>query len=296
MQSFIERYPEVLRLLVMRKSGSVLPRAGSAVTTAYEHLATGLPADHAWNQGKIDHARESAAEAAALAERLGLGEDGAEILGFLLYSHDIGRLVEARRQVLGLHRPTWHHGRDSVDVIRAMTLALPTAVPWFDTLLVAIEHHADRVTPTLEQLGGDRAAWAFTTLLRDLDKRAGFKHARRYTEDAAFKAAQAAANWPERRAEDPLWGTEMRRIDPSELLETFARREALERQRCRSYETYMLQYLAWVFDTQHPELLRLTLEEGGPEIVLAYLGRQLADAEFVRVQRAYRGFLAEQGA
>lgn len=295
MRSFIERHPEVMRLLATRHSRTVLPRAGSAVSMAYEHLARGLPADHAWSRGKIDHARESAAEAVALAERLGLGGDGAEILGFLLYSHDIGRLVEAHRQVLGLPRPIWHHGRDSADAVRAATGFQPTDHPWFDTLLVAIEHHADRATPTLEALGGDRTAWALTALLRDLDKRAGFKSATRYTGDAAFKEKQAAANWPERRGEDPAWGTEMRSIDPPELLETFERREPLPRPRCRSYEAYMLQYLAWVFDIQHPELLALTLEEGGPAIVLDYLLRQLPDAESVRVQRAFRGFLAEKG-
>ncbi|TAK05225.1 hypothetical protein EPO33_04600 [Patescibacteria group bacterium] len=278
MTTYIERYREVRALFVGGDVASVVGRARVDMEEAYAHLAQKLPDSHVWKQGKMVHARTAAGEVIALASRFGFNDVERQAVAFLLYSHDVGRMVEALRQVQGQPRALWHHGRDSVEVIRAATAVLPGTRPWFDTLLVAVEHHADRTTPSTKELGGDRAAWALMTLLRDLDKRVGFQSAERYTADEAYKVAQAKANWPERRAVDPLWGTEMGRIDPPEMVAAFLRGEALERSRCRSYEAYMLQYLAWLFDVVHQEVLDLILAENGPMIVRDYLTRQLTAA------------------
>lgn len=258
---------------------------------AYAVLAARLPDGHAWKHGKPRHATAVAGEVIERAETLGLPAEEAALVELMVYAHDIGRLVEAGRVVSGQGMPAWHHGRDSADVLRAVSGYLPGEHEWFDAMLIAIERHADQITPSRETLGGHAASWPLTTLLRDLDKRAGFRKARAYTEDDAEKARQAEANWPRERRSDPSWGMQMGRVDPPELLLSFLGRETLPRHRCRSYEAYMLQYLAWIFDVQHDEILAWIVEEDGPRIVLAYLRRQLPGEEYAKIAHVTEAYL-----
>ena len=68
---------------------------------------------------------------------------------------------------------------------------------------------------------------------------------------------------------------ELGRIDPEDALDSFCNGQAIDRSKSRSYERYMLQYLAWAFNIVQPEMLELALHEGGPQTVAAYLRKRL---------------------
>ena len=63
------------------------------------------------------------------------------------------------------------------------------------------------------------------------------------------------------------------------MLNLFEREEVIPRRECRSYETYMLQFLAWVFQITQPEMLDIALSERGPQQVVTYLLDQLCASQ-----------------
>lgn len=71
--------------------------------------------------------------------------------------------------------------------------------------------------------------------------------------------------------------------------EGFERHELLPRAECRSYEAYMLQFLAWTFDIVHEEVLRRALLRGGPIVVRNYIDRRLKGSP---QRRRFRAALA----
>jgi hypothetical protein len=281
---FIERHPDVHHLIVDSGVAISTVRAWrvSVIDRTLE-LAALLPDSMLYKTQKPQHALDAERDARDLAPLLGLNEIETDVLALLLASHDIGRLVEAGRQARGEERSPWHHGVDSENVIRPL-LGRHAETRFGNAILLAIRHHADAGTVQLEDIGGDEAAWALATLVRDIDKAENFEQTHSYLEDAAYKESVRRHDWPEQLKTDPDWGTEMRCIDPARLLENFARHTLLPRSECRSYEAYMLQFLAWVFDIVHPEILAHVLNGGGPQKVRDYIDRQL---EHSPAQRRY---------
>lgn len=286
--TFIERNPR-LRVLIAEHPVDLAP-ARVCVEGLYGFLAGHLPDGHVWREGKLAHAKELEAELRAHAAMLGLNEREADVLGFLMLAHDVGRMVEGVRAVRG--DPKVPHGLDSVDAIKDAMPAtgIVPAGPLWDAIFLAIEHHSDPTT-FMELKDRNPAAFGMLTLLRDFDKRGGFAEAARYTSDGDFKARQAAANWPKQRETDPLWGTERGAILPASMIDVFAARQLLIRKDCQSYEAYMLQLLAWVFDIYNWEILVLTLHGDGPNVVLRYLEEQLPREEYERIAEVYATFL-----
>lgn len=292
MTTFMGREPE-LRALIREGGETVqgdLQAWTGALVARYELYARDLPPESLWRERKIEHAWEAERDARKSARGLGMDEVETDVLAFLLFAHDIGRMVEATRMARNEPRPPWLHGRDSSDIVEDV-MGPYAEKPLSRVLLSAIEHHSDAQPVTLESVDGSRPAYALATMLRDLDKREGFQQAKRYTEDAVFKEKQRLQNWPEQAKDDPYWGRELGRIDPDPLLARFCGYELLPRAECRSYECYMLQLLAWCFDIVHPENLERTLQEGGPMIVRDYIDKQLLDRDQKqRFRDALRGW------
>ncbi len=274
---FIERY-RALRALIAESgvTRAQLEDWRTQVLESYRRLAKPLPDTMIWKEQKPRHALAAEQAARDIAPHLGLNALETDVLGLLLTSHDLGRLVEAGRTHRKEPRAKWHHGVDS-EVEMMPILGHEAVTPFGRALLLAIRHHADATRVRLGDVGGDEAAWALATVVRDIDKCEGFEQARRYTEDRANMEKQRHQNWPEQIAEDDAWGTEMGKIEPIEMLDIFERHELLPRVKCRSYEAYMLQYLAWTFDIVHPEILKRAVAAGGPIIVRDYIDRRLAD-------------------
>lgn len=271
----MDRYPE-LRGEIAKFGVTVaqIDRWEQTVFAAYDELAKPLPDTMWWKTQKPAHARRCRKEAREFASVLGLTDLEVALFALLFASHDLGRLVEAGRTHRKEPRATWLHGKDSVDIMRPILgqLAETTLGRW---IMDALDHHSDAQDVTLETVGGSRGSFAMCVTLRDLDKLEGFRSAVDYTSNPERKAKERLQNWPEQVRQDPAWGTELGQIDPDRMLDLFAQSQPVPRAECRSYEAYMLQYLRWVFNIVHPEMLVITLREGGPQVVANYLLAQL---------------------
>ena len=285
----MERNPQLRHLIAgAQLSLDMIDNWRGIIFDEYLFLESFLPDDHLWKKNKLAHAQHCEQEIFELSDLLGL--DGVEscLFAFLMFSHDIGRFVEARRKENQEPAP-WPHGKDSANVLRR---CLDHYIPkeshtqrgeWhcrfllWRAMLGAIEHHSDRQTPTLKELGGDVVALALAGLLRDMDKRGNLTGgAERFVSDQAFKQLQIKTHFVTERKTDPTWGDEKRAIVPESLLSQFAQRQTLKWPECQSYEAYALQFLAWIFDFNNQDILELTMREGGPRTLMSYLTDQLA--------------------
>jgi hypothetical protein len=269
--TLMDRYPELREEIA--KSGVTVAQLNALVQVVfamYDRLARLLPDGMLWKTQKPAHARRCHAQAHEFASILGFTAIEEALFALLFAAHDMGRMIEARRVSRGEPHTPWLHGRDGANLLRPILgkLAQTTLGHW---ILDAIEHHGDAQDVTLETFGGSSGSFVLCTILRDCDKLDGFREAPDYTADPKRKAEERWQTWPEQAAKDSMWGTEMWQIVPVCLLDLFEQGQPIPRAECRSYEAYMLQYLRWVFNIVHPEMLAITLSEGEPQMVVRYL-------------------------
>lgn len=295
---FMDRYPGIRSAL--EESDVTIPALRAMfdrILVTYDALAPALPDAMGWKRQKPAHARHCAAEASEFAPILGFNELERAYFAIPFSAHDLGRMIEGLRKCLRpdapenlrlsaflaegvrerwpvINQPERMHGADSAELLT------PILGPFADSrigqwTLLAVALHSDKDNPTLEMVRGVPEALALCNILRDLDKVEGFREAKDYVGNPERKARERLQNWPQHVQRDPLWGTELGRIDPEDALDSFCNGQAIDRSQSRSYERYMLQYLAWAFNIVQPEMLELALHEGGPQIVATYLLAQL---------------------
>lgn len=278
MPTFMERNPELHDLIAW--SGVTVDRLAdytAQVFKVYETFAVGLPDDSAWKDWKAKHAAAGAHEAAAHAELFGFNPLEVAVVAFSLSSHDTGRLVDEHiRRATGCLMKR-RHGEVSALFVESIFGDF-AKISLGQAILIAIARHSDEKTPSLETLDGNRAAHALTGLIRDLDKISSFDVADRYVHDKEFKRQRIETNFVTQRKLNPTWGDEMGRIEPRRMLTEFLDGRALVRRDCQSYEAYILQFLAWLFDIQNDEVLEICMERGGPRILLDYLLERMTSA------------------
>lgn len=296
---FMEKYPGI-RAALNESGVSIQTLQGflPVILAVYDELAVLLPDAMGWKTQKPAHARHCAEEAGEFAPILGFNEREQALFAVLFASHDLGRMIEGLRKCLKQDAPgNFHvtvtdefrqrwplidhtdraHGYDSAVLLK------PILGAFGDTrigrlVLLAVVHHSDVHNPTLEDMNGDRDALALTNMLRDLDKVEGFRQAKDYTSNPERKAKERLQNWSSQIQRDQSWGLEHRLIVSTDLvhpLVAFCVGQAIVRAKCLSYEAYMLQYLTWAKGIVEPCMLDVALAEGGPQIVAAYLLKQL---------------------
>lgn len=255
----------------------------------------GLPEGHPWEKAKWQHADEAAEERdvvyAFLKEKL--PDNYYALLTFLATFHDLGRTIEGKKK-LGLLPPDYrqftHHGEESFNLLKEWG-ALEQFPPETRKIIeYAIVHHADKSTPPLSDnpTSLDKQKYFYTCALRDIDKLALFRNKTdRYLFDGAEKTAQTKLN--------NLQG-EQATINPSAVLETFGQFQPIRRDGCISYEAYMLQYLAWVFDIKLKSVLEEVIKIGSIEKILRYFREQsIPDDQYRKIQETIRSYLARFG-
>jgi hypothetical protein len=252
------------------------------ITRAYHSLAEGLPNDHLWKTAAFANAVRSEQLFTKIAQTLGCTAVEANFIQLLVYTQGLGRLVESQRALRGDPKMKWHHGRDTVTALQEILSegALDTFL--WQAALIAILHRPDAVAPTLKDINLPRsiaeATYALMGLLRDCVKLEAFMGDRLLLKlnDSSTKEKLRLENWSEeRRAVNPQLGTEQGTIAPQEQLARFCEHLPLERPKYESYETLMLEILAYLFDIVNPEVTELIVKEGGPGYIYAYLERRL---------------------
>jgi hypothetical protein len=138
-------------------------------------------------------------------------------------------------------------------------------------LLTAMLHHSLRDNPKLDMCDGSEEALGICGVVRDFDKVVAMNHeARDYTQNEERKLAERRQNFG---GECP----EMGRIEPAEFLLEVPFTTLIDRQACKSYEAYMLQFLKWLFGFMREDMQDMAIAGGGPQILANYLLRQLAN-------------------
>lgn len=255
----------------------------------------GLPKDHPWEKAKWEHADAAAEENDTIYSFLKekLPDNYYALLTFLATFHDLGRTIEGKRK-LGLLPPGYrefsHHGEESFSLLKEWGALEPFPPETREIIEYAIIHHADKSTPPLPDnpTNLDKQKYFYTCTLRDVDKLALFRNKTdRYLFDVKVKAAQAKVN--------NLLG-EQNIINPSAIIETFGEFQAIKRGECVSYEAFMLQYLAWIFDIKLRPVLEEVVRVGAIEKILRYFREQrIPDDQYQRIKETIMNYLARFG-
>lgn len=274
--------------------------AKKCVGDLYLQLGSGLPNGHPWKEAKIDHATHTVNAGGGVMTniRAQLVTENSELLSFLALSHDLGRPLEARRN-LGLVEAEYQQGHEGVLSVKAMeSIGLLQGFPseTQDIVRYAVEHHADTKTPVISEnaTSVDKYKYIFTCLLRDMDKLSTFANRTDgYLTDEINKKKQAEVNKLNFDPEHPTaeWGV----IDPPELIDTFISNQVIARGTCRSYEAYMLQYLAWIFDINLKAMVGEAINTGVVSKILKYFEKQLPEDQYSRIKQSTSEYLAKQG-
>ncbi|KKU02660.1 MAG: hypothetical protein UX06_C0053G0003 [Candidatus Giovannonibacteria bacterium GW2011_GWA2_45_21] len=311
---FTEQYPGFERVLA--SSGLTVDDCEvfqKEVFAMYDTLAESIPMESAskhWKLVKPAHAREAFQEVNTFANLLGLSPLLAHYVAIACSAHDLGRMVQANKRVgtkpagfdvifddayreIPYDDSDERHGYESVLVLRPILGAFceTEAGRW---LLDAVLHHSLKANPTLEMCGGSEESLALCGIVRDIDKVLGFQEAADYTGNPERKAKERLQNWLKQTETDLGWGTELGRIDPAAFLMATPLEQPIDRQKCRSYEAYMLQFLKWLFGFARTEMQDVALHEGGPQTVAGYLLKQLEAtpdqrAHLLAMLKSYRG-------
>lgn len=114
-----------------------------------------------------------------------------------------------------------------------------------------------------------------------------------YLRDEVNKKKQAEVNKLNFDVEHPTaeWGM----IDPPELIDVFMSNQAITRGDCRSYEAFMLQYLAWIYDINLKSMVGEAINTGVVNKLLDYFKEQLPGDQYQKINGATTQYLAKQG-
>jgi len=233
-----------------------------------------LPAGHAW-RAKGKHGIETAEE--ALRSYRGLLDQMPErnVLLLLIVAalHDVGRPEQFLR---GDVQDGKHHGHLSVDLLQEAGAFNELPNPTTDLVSYIIEHHADRSTPTLPRsaIRSERLAHVWTALIRDLDKVGLFRNkTQAYLYNEEEKERQEAVL----RRINPDYRGEVGSIEAARYLVEFQDFQTLDRTELLTYEAYMLQYLAWIFDLNLRASVEAVVKCGAVHSLLIYFKDQVPD-------------------
>lgn len=272
-----------------------IENASIIVENNIDGLTKDLPDNHPWKEGKLLHRVSTMVECNRTIYKNfqdRLPEENYSLLEFLASVHDLGRAVEAKRK-LGLlkdgYRDFSSHGQESVALLKDWNALDKYPEDTQEIIEYAIAHHSDIITPEIgeDPSSLDKLKYFFTSILRDVDKLSIFRNKTdKYLDDEEEKKKQVEVNNVEGEK-----GT----IDPPDLLQTFARREMIDRSKCRSYEAFMLQYLAWIFDFNLKISLEQTLQIGAVNKILYYFKQQLPNEQYTIIEQTVSDYFKDSG-
>jgi hypothetical protein len=267
-------------LQAKRKTEKILPE-----------LIEGLPREHPWREAKLSHEVVVLGGTKEIFEEIGdcFTEENYYLLLFIASVHDIGRIIEAKKQS-GIESAEQYesgldHGKYSISILERYGILDLFDKKTQEIIRYSIHHHSDRKMPVLEKQAGeeDCIAYIFTGLLRDMDKVGIFVgKTDKYIHNEEEKKKQIEAN--------NLIKGEAGAIIPKSLIDDFENKNTLDRNKCESYEAFMLQYLAWIFDINTEPGKKGVVESQFINKVLKYLENQLDSSEYERIESTIRDF------
>ncbi len=271
---------------ILRKSSIAFPVKAEAmsrhqIAKAYQDEGKGLPLDHVWRTGRATHAEQTSEKVGTWCMSMDIPADVTRLISLASYSHDVGRLPQAKRQIDGEKIEPTDHGQFSIDVLSSRIRHLFSDEAW-NIFAEAVIKHSLRHTPPLKDFSSSEA-WAVCCVVRDFDKSQGFDSALAYTADRENMQGHAKANRLLHTTSNPTAETGAIDTLPGnpDVLGEFLSGRTITRAHCASYEAFMLQYLAWLYDFNVVEVREKVIVDGGPGIVLSYLRTRLGSTSDV---------------
>lgn len=286
---FGQQYPAILGALNASTTPSRLDAYTQQVFGIYDDLAAPLPDSSMWKLGKPAHARKVIDEVADFSGILGLDSPiMIRYLSLACAAHDLGRMVQGNRRAKidvsallekypsldDTRREIPYDDNDQRHGYETVLLLKPVLGDFAETdpgkwLLTAMLHHSLKENPSLEMCDGSNEALGISGVVRDIDKVVAFNHdVRDYTENPVRKLRERNQNFGGK-------SPEMELIFPERFLFEVPFITLINRQECESYETYMLQFLKWLFGFMREDMQDMAIAGGGPQLLVAYLLKQL---------------------
>lgn len=276
---------EALRVLEMAVARSSviehtnLHRLTAELASAYVILGTHIQVNDAWTWGKLEDAADAAKRARVLCFRKNTSEKLRELLEFVAFAADIGRLVVRNFNVSDKKKRELQkvHGSYSAMFIRQMA-DHPQNHLW-SAIELAITRHSDKESPTLAGVNGDRVALYLCQLLRDIDKLGNWVGTGALYVTPSKIVLESETNGVK----------DLPKADDA-ILRVFEAGMPIERNDCKTYVEYMLQFLAWGYDFAFEELWQEVVDSGQPQLVLAWIKKRLVvsgqERSWRRIERA----------
>jgi len=272
-----------------------LLKSAAIIEKEYPKLIADLPEDEPWKYPKTAHAiLTTSIGAKALAQiQQQLPEENFYLLLFIMGNHDLGRVMDAKKR-RGLAMPadynfTPNHGAASAQLLKNWNALSQFPQDTQTIISYALLHHADKHTPELTPNASyiEKIQYAFVCFVRDIDKLSLFVNKTdQYLSDKKTKAEQMQVN---------RLNGEQGTIEPLALLDTFTQYKSIDRTQCKSYEAFMLQFLAWIYDVNVKAVLEQIVQSGAVEQLLSYFKCHLPETQYQAILHATTQYLENQG-
>lgn len=257
------------------------------MVNAYGDLSASLPDSNPWKVQALQNSLRMQHFVISQQAALGTNKFETLVIGLLALTHGLGRLAEASPTYLEKYpnEAKAGHGALAAAVFREIIDTPKRPDPFLEVASYAIAHRPDAEMPRADAFPNELwrpAAHELLGILRDIVMYDGLvpERIRAKLEDSKEKERLKLANWSAaRRSQDLQLGCERGHILPPDQLKRFTNREALVRSQYESYETLMLETLSYVFKFTTLAITELTVQAGGPSLVLSYLRRQLVEED-----------------
>jgi len=270
--------------------------AFAKVKEKYPEIVEGLPEGHPWRDDKITHATAVKRKGGRVFEEFKrqLSKENFALLIFIAGVHDIGRAIQAKKDhdipVEEEFAESTNHGKYSVIALKKWGIfdILPEKAS--EIVAFAVEHHGDKLTPPLPRFPyeDEKLKFFFCAILRDMDKLEGIiGETNNYLFNEEYKGEQIKVN--------KLQGEEDK-IVPRQVLDLFENYQPIDNDLCKSYESYILKLLAWIYDINLRGALNEILESRViQDYFFKYFRKQLPPEESERIVKATKDYLASRG-
>lgn len=279
-----------------------LMQAYKLVERNLPELLEGLDIDDAWGAKKLTHELVVAAGKSGISTEMkrAMQAENYALLNFLGMVHDLGRAIDSKirsgkeltssqQAIIDNVENKSNHGEISASALRKWRVSNLFNPETREIVEYAIIHHSDKSTPVLESNSEtDRIKHLITTVLRDKDKIGLFLGK---TDKYLYDLEEIKNQCEKNNLAEPTG-----QITPS-VLETFENNEAIDRNGLVSYEDFMLQYLAWIFDINTQAGMQEAIECGFIEKMLQWFKEKVkSEEDYQRIKKATYAFVEKQGA
>ena len=256
-------------------------------------LLSTIPDGNPWKERKEKHMEMTKKETHEILQKHfqdKIVKENIELADFISKMHDLGRYLQAQK-IAGVfkdydYKDFENHGVAGVNLLKKWSALDPFSQKVQEIIKYAIGHHSEKNTTPLPDNSSDieKNKFFYLCLVRDFDKYDGFcRKADNYLFDEATKEKQIEAQ--------PHINGEKGEIKPNSLIDNFEKQETLDKNKVQSYEGFILQFFAWIFDMNLKVVLEKTCNSNASDKIFRYFENHIPESQLKRIQNTYNSFI-----